>query len=139
MFQCLMSISVKKCFRTSSLNVYWCILRPLSLALLLAACEKRLIPTPASFQGAAEGNKFSPETPFLQLNNPSFLIHTSSPFTTFLPFSEHAPAPQCFLLVRGSKVNTIQCSLISAKFRGMILLATLFLIQVRVPLTVLAL
>lgn len=66
MFQCLTNTSVKKFFLIPNLNIYWCILRPLPIALLLAAWDKKLILTPASFQGAAEGNKFSPETPFLQ-------------------------------------------------------------------------
>ena len=48
LFQCLTTLSVKKFFLISSLNLPWCSLRSLPLILLLVTWEKR--PTPASLQ-----------------------------------------------------------------------------------------
>ena len=43
LFQCLTTLSVKKFFLISSLNLPWCNLRPLPLILLLVTWEKRPI------------------------------------------------------------------------------------------------
>ncbi|KAK4831669.1 hypothetical protein QYF61_018636 [Mycteria americana] len=120
LFQCLTTLSVKKFFLISSLNLPWCNLRPFPLVLSLVTWEKR--PTPALLQ-----------PPFRELlNNPSSLSRSSQdlcsrPFTSFL----------ALLWTRSSTSMSL-----FAEYRGtitsLVLLATLFLIQARMLLPFLA-
>ena len=70
----LTTLSVKKFFLISNLNLPWCNLRPFPLVLLLVTWENRLRHPPAttSFQVVVESNKVSPEPPFLQAKQPQF-------------------------------------------------------------------
>ncbi|KAK4821778.1 LOW QUALITY PROTEIN: hypothetical protein QYF61_000839 [Mycteria americana] len=68
LFQCLTTLSVKKFFLISNLNLPWCNLRPFPLVLSLVTWDKR--PTPTSLQ--PESNKVSPQPPFLQAKRPQF-------------------------------------------------------------------
>ena len=70
LFQCLTTLSVKKFFLISNLNLPWCNLRPLPLVLSLVTWVKR--PAPASLQ-APFSNKVSPQPPLLQTKQPRFL------------------------------------------------------------------
>ncbi|KAK4822235.1 hypothetical protein QYF61_011876 [Mycteria americana] len=72
LFQCLTTLSVKKFFLTSNLNLPWLNLRPFPLVLLLVPWEKRLDThlTTTSFQVVVESNKVSPQHPFLQAKQP---------------------------------------------------------------------
>lgn len=47
-FQCLITLSVKKFFQISNVNLHWCNLRSFPLLLLLGTWERR--PTPTSLQ-----------------------------------------------------------------------------------------
>ncbi|KAK4824091.1 hypothetical protein QYF61_010602 [Mycteria americana] len=93
LFQCLTTLSVKKFFLISNLNLPWHNLRPFPLVLSLVTWEKR--PTPTSLQ------------PTFRLNNPSSLSRSSQdlcsrPFTSFVG---HTPAPQCLSCSEGPKTE----------------------------------
>jgi len=73
LFQCFITLSVKKFFLISSLNLLWCNLRPFPLVLLLVTGEKRLTATsPTSFQVAVDSEKVSPQPPLLQAKQAQF-------------------------------------------------------------------
>ena len=72
LFQCLTTLSVKKFFLTSNLNLPWCNLRPFSLVL---SPVRRDLPALAvsTFQILEESNRVSPQPPFPQTKQPRFL------------------------------------------------------------------
>ncbi|KAK4810336.1 hypothetical protein QYF61_019139 [Mycteria americana] len=101
--------------------------------------------------GVVESDKVSPQPPFLQAEQPQF--PQPLPISLVLQILHQLRCPSLdtlqplnvSLVVRGPKLNTgfnTRCGLISAEYRGMItslvLLATLFLIQARMPLAFLA-
>jgi len=108
LFQCLKTLSVKKFFLLSNPNLSWCNLRPFPLVLSLATCEKRAT---ASFQVVVGSSKASPQPPFLWAKQPEFPSATPhkpcslDPASALLPFSGHAPAPQCPSCSEGPKTE----------------------------------
>ncbi|KAK4815816.1 LOW QUALITY PROTEIN: hypothetical protein QYF61_007425 [Mycteria americana] len=66
LFQCLITLSVKKNFLISSLNLPWCNLRPFPLVLSLVTWEKRPTPPLYNLLSVVESDKVSPQPPFLQ-------------------------------------------------------------------------
>ncbi|KAK4824615.1 LOW QUALITY PROTEIN: hypothetical protein QYF61_016921 [Mycteria americana] len=123
LFQCLTTLSVKKLFLISNLSLPWHNLRTFPLVLWLDIWEKR--PTPTSLQ------------PPFRLNNASSLSCSSSDFCS-RPFTSFT----ALLWTRSSTSMSLLCGLTSAKYRGtitsLVLLATLFFIQARMPLAFLA-
>jgi len=66
--------------------------------------------TTTSFQVVVESSKVSPKSPLLQIKQPQFpepLLKTCAldPSTALLPFSGHAPAPQCLSCSEGPKTK----------------------------------
>ena len=100
----------------------------------------------ASLQAVVESNKVSPEPPpDKTIPAPSATPHkTCAPHSSPapLPFSEHAPGPQC-LVTRGPKLNSVlkvwpHQGWNRRTITSLFLLATLFLMQTRMPLAFLA-
>ncbi|KAK4831211.1 hypothetical protein QYF61_016048 [Mycteria americana] len=75
LFQCLTTLSVKKFFLISNLNLPWCNLRPPPLVLSLVTWEKRL--TPTSLQPPFRMIRSPLSLFFSRLNNPSSLSRSS--------------------------------------------------------------
>ncbi|XP_051625283.1 uncharacterized protein LOC127461479 [Manacus candei] len=144
-FQWLSTLSAKKFFLISNLNLPWHSCRPSPLVLLMVAWEKRPIPPPAppSCQGVAESEEVSPEPPLLQAEPPQL----PQPLLTALVL-QSLPQPRCspldllqplHVLPELRAQNWTQHSrggLTSAESRARItslaLLATLFLSQARI-------
>ncbi|KAK4812678.1 LOW QUALITY PROTEIN: hypothetical protein QYF61_012188 [Mycteria americana] len=66
LFQCLITLSVKKNFLISSLNLPWRNLRPFPLVLSLVTWEKRPTPPLYTLLSVEESDEVSPQPPFLQ-------------------------------------------------------------------------
>jgi len=111
-FQHLTTLSGKKFFLTSNLNLPWCNLRPFLLVISLVIWEKRPTLTTTSLQVVVESNKVSPESHLLQTVIP---VPSAAPYKSCapgaspasLPFSEHTPGPQCLLVMRVPKLNAV--------------------------------
>jgi len=113
LFQCFTTLSVKKFFLISNLNLPWCNLRPFPLL------------TTTSFQVAVEGDKVSPQTAFLQTEQRQFpqpvltglvLQTLHQPCSPSLDTLQHLSV---FLVVRDPKLNTgFKVSLTSAEYQG---------------------
>ncbi|KAK4810174.1 hypothetical protein QYF61_010486 [Mycteria americana] len=83
------------------------LLQQVHVLLMLGAPELN-----AALQVVVESNKVSPQPPFLQAKQPQLpqpLLMTCSlgPSPASLPFSGHAPAPQCLSCSEGPKLNTV--------------------------------
>ncbi|KAK4831181.1 LOW QUALITY PROTEIN: hypothetical protein QYF61_015913 [Mycteria americana] len=109
LFQCLTTLSVKKFFLISSLNLPWHNLRPFPLVLSLVTWEKR--PTPTSLQplSVVESDKVSPQPPFLQAKQPQFpqpLLLRRTLHQLRCPSLDTPQHLHVFLVVRGPKLNT---------------------------------
>jgi len=99
-----------------------------------------------SLQVVVDSTKVSPQPPLLQTKQPQFpqLLLWLDHSPASLSFSGYAPAPQCLPCSKGPKNEySIQGAASPVpEYRGMItallLLATLFLTQARIPLTFLA-
>ncbi|KAK4820559.1 LOW QUALITY PROTEIN: hypothetical protein QYF61_000709 [Mycteria americana] len=70
LFQCLITLSVKKNFLISSLNLPWRNLRPFPLVLSLVTWEKRPTPPLYNLLSVVESDEVSPQPPFLQAEQP---------------------------------------------------------------------
>ncbi|KAK4819628.1 hypothetical protein QYF61_008848 [Mycteria americana] len=98
LFQCLITLSVKKNFLISSLNLPWCNLRPFPLVLSLVVVES---------------NKVSPQPPFLQTKQPQ--LPQPLPISLVLQTLPQLRCPSLdtlqplnvSLVVRGPKLNTV--------------------------------
>ncbi|KAK4825522.1 LOW QUALITY PROTEIN: hypothetical protein QYF61_000035, partial [Mycteria americana] len=66
LFQCLITLSVKKNFLISSLNLPWRNLRPFPLVLSLVTWEKTPTPPLYNLLSVVESDEVSPQPPFLQ-------------------------------------------------------------------------
>ncbi|KAK4815747.1 LOW QUALITY PROTEIN: hypothetical protein QYF61_006785 [Mycteria americana] len=147
--QCLITLSVKKNFLISSLNLPWRNLRPFPLVLSLVTWEKRPTPPLYNLLSVVESNKVSPQTPFLQPKQsqlpqplPISLVLQTLPQLR-CPSLDTLQPLNVSLVVGGPKLNTaFEVWPPSAEYRGtitsLVLLATLFLIQARMPLAFLA-
>jgi len=103
--------------------------------------------TTTSFQVFVETNKVLPQPPLLQTKQPQFPQLFLLRLVLQTPHQPHCPSLDTLqhlnvlLVVRGPKLNTV-LEMQPYQYRGMIisllLLATLFLIQARVPLVFLA-
>ncbi|KAK4826124.1 LOW QUALITY PROTEIN: hypothetical protein QYF61_005276 [Mycteria americana] len=115
LFQCLITLSVKKNFLISSLNLPWRNLRPFPLVLSLVTWEKR--PTPTSLQPpfhvVVESDEVSPQPPFLQAKQSQLpqpllirlLLQTLHQLRCpSLDTLQHLNVP---LVVGGPKLNTV--------------------------------
>ena len=71
LFQCLTTLSVKKCFLISNLNLPWHNLRPFPLILSPVRRDQPHF-TVSTFQILEESNKVSPQPPFPQTKQPQF-------------------------------------------------------------------
>ncbi|KAK4824542.1 LOW QUALITY PROTEIN: hypothetical protein QYF61_016146, partial [Mycteria americana] len=114
LFQCLTTLSVKKFFLISNLNLAWHNLRPFPLILSLVTWEKR--PTPTSLPNllsVVESDKVSPEPPLLQAKQPQFpqpllirlLLQTLHQLRC--PSLDTLQHLNVSLVVRGPKLNTV--------------------------------
>jgi len=140
LFQCFTTLSVKKFFLISNLNLPWHNLRPLLLVLLLATWEKR--PTPSSHV-VVDSDKVSSQLPFLQAKQLQFPQALLKKLVLQALHQPHCPSLDTLqhlsvlLLVRCHVVRTwyLRCSLTSAEYRGkitsLLLLATLSRIEAR--------
>ncbi|KAK4831110.1 LOW QUALITY PROTEIN: hypothetical protein QYF61_015413 [Mycteria americana] len=112
LFQCLITLSVKKNFLISSLNLPWRNLRPFPLVLSLVTWEKRLTPLLYNLLSVVESNKVSPQPPFLQAKQPQFpqplLIRLVLQTLHQLrhPSLDTLQPLNVSLVVRGPKLNT---------------------------------
>ncbi|KAK4833077.1 hypothetical protein QYF61_027739 [Mycteria americana] len=124
LFQCLITLSVKKNFLISSLNLPWRNLRPFPLVLsLVQAISSHPITcylgeetdphlSTTSFQGVVESDKVSPQPPFLQAKQPQFpqpllirlLLQTLHQLRC--PSLDSLQHLNVSLVVRGPKLNT---------------------------------
>ena len=103
MFQYLTTLSEKKFFITSNLNLAWYNSRPSPLVVsLLPGEEADPHLTPASFQVIVESAKVSPEHPLLPTEQSQFPQPLPLPIRIVLQTLHgffalwHAPAPQCW-------------------------------------------
>ncbi|KAK4817702.1 hypothetical protein QYF61_026392 [Mycteria americana] len=138
LFQCLTTLSVKKFFLISSLNLPWRNLRR----------DRPHLSTP-SFQAVVESDEVSPQPPFLQAEQPQ--VPQPLPISLVLQTLPQLRCPSLDTLqplnvslgVGGPKLNTAfevrphQCR-VQGTITSLVLLATLFLIQARMPLALLA-
>ncbi|KAK4814524.1 hypothetical protein QYF61_021625 [Mycteria americana] len=134
LFQCLMTLSVKKFFLISNLNLSWSNLRPFPLVPSLAAVES---------------DEVSPQPPFLQAKQPQ--VPQPLPISLVLQTLPQLRCPSLDTLqplnvslgARGPTLNTAfevrphQCP-VQGTITALLLLATLFLIQARMLLAFLA-
>jgi len=115
--QCLTTLSVKKFFLISNLNLPWCNLRPLPLSCYLEKETDSHLPTTSSFWVVVESNNVSLSLLFSRLNNPSSHIQLASDHQSslsrslcrdFLPSSRSTLPPYLVLSANLLKVQKIR-------------------------------
>ncbi|KAK4826673.1 LOW QUALITY PROTEIN: hypothetical protein QYF61_010682 [Mycteria americana] len=108
LFQCLIILSIKKFFLISNLNLPWHNLRPLPLSLSL---RRRDRPPPLyNLLSAVEGDKVSPQPPFLQAKQhqfPQLLLISLTLHQLRCPSLDTVQHLSVFLVARSPKLNTV--------------------------------
>ncbi|KAK4824710.1 LOW QUALITY PROTEIN: hypothetical protein QYF61_017936 [Mycteria americana] len=113
LFQCLITLSVKKNFLISSLNLPWCNLRPFLLSYHLLHGRRDRPPPLYNLLSVVESNKVSPQPPFLQAKQSQlpqpllirFLLQTLHQLRC--PSLDMLQHLNVSLVVGGPKLNTV--------------------------------